>query len=353
MSRGELADAVNAALDRLYPGQSSDLHVDYRWIGKLERGEHRWPCEERRAALKDVLDAGSDAELGLYNPRSADEATAFGMAAAKEPAVIDTTVPHPARRYNYWLGGKDHFAVDRESGDMIATAFPGVVTTAKENRAFLKRAVHFLAEAGIRQFLDIGTGLPAPDNTHEVAQRVVPDAHVVYVDNDPIVGVHARALTVGDERGRTAYLQADLRDPESILQHPAVAATLDLTEPVGLLLLAVLHFIEDDDQAADIVRRLTDALPDGSYLVLSHFTLDFNTAEEVAAYKRISDAGQADAYPRTRPVVARYLEGMQILDPGVVAVSEWRPDRGPDRRPTVAEVALCGAVAGLPIRRAS
>ena len=347
MSRGELADAVNAALDRLYPGHSSDLHVDYRWIGKLERGEHRWPCEERRAALMDVLGAASEAELGLYNPRRADEAPTFGAAAVKEPAVIDTTIPHPARRYNYWLGGKDHFAVDRDSGDMIAAAFPGVVTTAQENRAFLKRAVHFLSEAGIRQFLDIGTGLPAPDNTHEVAQRVAPDARVVYVDNDPIVGSHARALTVEDKRGRTAYFQADLRDPESILQHPAVAATLDLTEPVGLLLLAVLHFIEDDEQAAGIVRRLVDALPAGSYVVLSHFTLDFNTAEEVAAYERMSAAGQTDAYPRTRPVVARYLEGLQTLPPGVVAVSEWRPDRGLDRRPHVAEVALCGAVARL------
>ena len=177
---------------------------------------------------------------------------------------IDTTVPHPARRYNYWLGGKDNFQADRESGDAMAAAFPTIRTSALENRRFLQRAVGYLArEAGIRQFLDIGTGIPTANNTHEVAQAVAPESRVVYVDNDPIVLAHARALLTSSPEGATAYIDADLRDPEKILAHPELQRTIDLSQPVGLMLVAVLHFVPDGDDPYALVRRLLDALPAG------------------------------------------------------------------------------------------
>src|SRR3954453_13107577 len=156
---------------------------------------------------------------------------------------MNTSVAHPTRRYNYWLGGKDHFAADRESGDLLANAFPTARIAAQENRDFLRRSVRFLAESGGRQFLDIGTGLPVPDNTHEIAQRIAPESRGPYVDNDPIVMTHSRALTIGTPAGRTGSLEADLRDPEAILGHPELKAVLDLGEPVALLLVAVLHFL--------------------------------------------------------------------------------------------------------------
>src|SRR5690242_4503822 len=176
--------------------------------------------------------------------------------------MVDETRVHSARRYNYWLGGKDNFAVDRESGDQIAAVFPTIRVTARENRGFLRRAVtHLAAEAGVRQFLDIGTGLPTADNTHEVAQRVAPSSRVVYVDNDPMVLVHARALLTSTPEGRTHYLEADLRTPGKILADPEVLDVLDLDQPVALMLVAVLHFVRDDAEAREIVRTLVDALP--------------------------------------------------------------------------------------------
>jgi hypothetical protein len=174
-----------------------------------------------------------------------------------DPHRIDTSVPHPARRYNYWLGGKDHFQADRDSGDAIAELFPTVRAAALANRAFMRRAVTYVARQGVRQFLDIGTGIPAPNNTHEVAQAINPDTHVVYVDNDPIVMSHARALLTSREGGLTAYLEADLRDYEEILNHPDVRRVLDLGQPVGLLLVAILHFLVDADDPAGIVAART------------------------------------------------------------------------------------------------
>jgi hypothetical protein len=257
---------------------------------------------------------------------------------------IDTSVPHPARRYNYWLGGKDHFAADRASGDAIAAAFPIVVELARANRAFQRRGVAFLAESGVRQFLDIGTGLPAPDNTHEVAQRVAPGSRVVYVDNDPIVMSHARALTRGDSRGRTAYLEADVRDPGSILGHPALRDTLDLTRPVGLLMVAVLHFVHDDEQAAGAVRELLGALPAGSYLALSHGTMDFSTPAGVAAYEKMFAAGGTDVRARSKQAVAGFFAGTEILEPGIVAVSDWRGEDAPEQRPVSQDLGIYAAV---------
>ncbi|GIJ44503.1 hypothetical protein Val02_13890 [Virgisporangium aliadipatigenens] len=260
---------------------------------------------------------------------------------------IDTSVAHPARRYDYWLGGKDNFQADRDSGDQIAKLYPGIRTAAVENRRFLRRAVTYLTrEAGIRQFLDIGTGIPTADNTHEVAQRIAPDARIVYVDNDPIVLAHARALLRSSKEGRTAYLDADLRDPDRILADADLRDTLDLTRPVGLMLIAVLHFVTDEEEPYAIVRRLLDALPPGSHLALSHGTLDFIPPEVKAA--AAASGMRSDMYGRTRDEVARFLDGLEIVEPGIVAVPEWRGEEEPAPRPAPGEVSVYGAVARKP-----
>jgi hypothetical protein len=258
---------------------------------------------------------------------------------------IDTSVAHPARRYNYWLGGKDHFAADRASGDLLAEAFPTARIAAQENRDFLRRSVRFLAESGVRQFLDIGTGLPVPDNTHEIAQRIEPESRVLYVDNDPIVMTHSRALTVGTPVGRTGYLEADLREPDAILGDPELRAVLDLGQPVALLLVAVLHFIHDDEQAVTVVRRLLDALPAGSYLVASNLTLDYAPPEQVAKHEELLASGRTDARARNKSEFGRFFDGLELVEPGIVAVSDWRPMR--QERPTAADVSIYGAVGRL------
>ena len=244
------------------------------------------------------------------------------------PAGIDVSVAHPARRYNYWLGGKDNFAADRASGDELQRLFPKVRLGALANRAQLRRATQFVAESGVRQFLDIGTGLPTADNTHQVAQRVTPDARVVYVDNDPLVMVHARALLTSTPAGRTAYIQADLNDPQSILDDPQLRGTLDMSQPVGLMLIAVLHFIHGQGAAKPIVRTLLDALPPGSFLVATHATSDFGTPEQQALYQRLIEEGKSDVWTRPRDEFAELFEGLELVEPGVVPASEWRPDDG-------------------------
>ncbi len=234
---------------------------------------------------------------------------------------------HPARVYNAWLGGKDHYPADQEAAELAAAANPGIVPAVRANRAFLGRAVRALAgPAGIRQFLDIGTGIPAADNTHEVAQRVAPDARVVYVDNDPIVLAHARALLVSAPQGATDYLEADLRDVEAILG--AARATLDLSRPVALMLVAILQYVPDADDPFDIVRRLLAGLPSGSHLVLSHPASDI-AVEEVAASMRVYNERAAEhalATPRTHAEVSRFFAGTDLLAPGVVQLPQWRPD---------------------------
>ncbi|MEV7406061.1 SAM-dependent methyltransferase [Streptomyces sp. NPDC091267] len=232
---------------------------------------------------------------------------------------------HPARVYNVWLGGKDHYPVDQEAAELAAKANPTIVPSVRANRAFLGRAVRHLAASGVRQFLDIGTGIPAAENTHEVAQRAAPEARVVYVDNDPIVLSHARALLVSDPKGRTDYVQADARDVDAIL-HEA-SRTLDLTRPVGLMLVAILQYIQDAEDPWDITHRLLDRLAPGSHLVLSHPAADV-TAPEVAESMRIYNeraASHASATPRTQDEVRRFLDGLEILEPGVVTLTRWRP----------------------------
>ncbi|MEV5768757.1 SAM-dependent methyltransferase [Micromonospora sp. NPDC052213] len=264
---------------------------------------------------------------------------------------IDTSVAHPARRYNYWLGGKDNFQADRDSGDAMAAAFPTIRTAALENRRFLQRAVRHLArEAGIRQFLDIGTGIPTADNTHEVAQAATPESRVVYVDNDPIVLAHARALLSSSPEGATAYIDADLRDPEKILQHPDLLRTIDLSRPVALMLVAILHFVPDGDDPYAVVARLLEALPPGSYLAASHATYD-HLSPEVAREARAAGRGGSPhgvISLRSLAEFTRFFDGLEVVEPGVTSVAEWRAEDAPLPRPTAAEVSMYGAVARKP-----
>ncbi|MFJ6211754.1 SAM-dependent methyltransferase [Streptomyces sp. NPDC092296] len=256
--------------------------------------------------------------------------------AGAEPVDLRTDRPHSARMYDYWLGGKTNFDPDRALGEMFERQIPGIRSMARENRRFLGRAVRYLAaEGGIRQFLDIGTGIPTEGNTHEVAQAVAPESRVVYVDNDPIVLAHARALMADGEHGRTAYIDADLRDPGAILAHPELTGTLDLSQPVGLTLVAVLMLIADRDDPWGLVRQLLDALAPGSYIAVSHPGSDFDPA----AMRQIADAAGHDGMtlvPRTQEEVARFFGDWELVDPGVVPVMGWRPDGEPPADPAAA-----------------
>jgi hypothetical protein len=260
-------------------------------------------------------------------------------------ARMDVTTAHPARRYNYWLGGKDNFAADRASGDAIEAAMPGIRLMAVENRMFLGRAVRHLAEQGIDQYLDIGTGIPAPGNTHEVAQEVRPGARTVYVDNDPLVLAHARALLTSAPTGANAYLDADLRDPDAILGHPDLKATLDFSRPIALMLVAVLHFIRDDENPQGIVDTLVGALPPGGYVVATHATWEFQSPESVAKLTAANPDGRF--VPRTGERLAELMQGLDFVEPGLVSVSRWRADSAPQPRPAIESVACNGVVARL------
>ena len=240
-----------------------------------------------------------------------------------EPPEIDASVPNSARIWNYWLGGKDNYPVDREAGDEYRATYPEIVEVARASRRFLARAVRYLAgEARVRQFLDVGTGLPTEDNTHEVAQRVAPEARVVYVDNDPVVLAHARALLTSPQRA-TAYIDADLRDPDAILA--AAARTLDLTQPVGLMLLGILGHVDDDEEARSIVRRLVAALPSGSYLTICDGTNDISEAG-VEAQRRYNESGAVPYRLRSAQQIADFFDGLEVVEPGVVSCPRWRPD---------------------------
>jgi nucleotide-binding universal stress UspA family protein len=249
--------------------------------------------------------------------------------------------------YDYLLGGKDHFEADREAIGALLQAVPNARTGARENRAFLGRAVQYLAaEAGIRQFLDIGSGLPTASNVHEVAQAVAPDSTVVYVDNDPIVMAHARALLTSHPAGRTAYLQADLRDPEAILRHPTVREALDFAKPVALMLVAVLHFFPDEENPAGIVSTLLDALAPGSYLVASQTTTDFNDEAKAADGVQAVQRAGVPFQTRTADDFADLaFTGLELVPPGLVPVSEWRPETERGLVPPPWEVGYIGAVA--------
>ena len=240
-------------------------------------------------------------------------------------AEINTGVAHTARMYDYYLGGKDNYEVDRDAAEQVLTVFPQMRAIARENRAFLGRTVRYLARNGIRQFLDIGTGIPGPGNTTEVAHEVVPDARVVYVDNDPIVMTHASALLADHDPALTSVVYGDLREPRSILDEPGVRAVLDFDEPIGVLLVAVLHFIEDREQPVEIVRELMRAVPPGSFLVLSHATADTDseTAREAAqTYNRAN----ARITLRDRLEIVRFFDGLELVEPGIVQQPWWQPE---------------------------
>lgn len=238
--------------------------------------------------------------------------------------VLDTSAAHPARVYDYWLGGKDNFAADREAGEQALKAYPQLAEAVRSNRAFLARAVGFLTgPAGVRQFLDIGTGIPSADNTHEVAQREAPDSRIVYVDNDPIVLLHAQTLLRSTAAGACDYIQADLRDPARILAE--AGRTLDFGRPVALMLLAILQFIPDDADPWGLVAQLMAPLPPGSYLVISHPTDDFNPNRQGESIQRYNERVTEQATLRGHDETARFFAGLELAEPGVVAVAKWRP----------------------------
>jgi hypothetical protein len=239
---------------------------------------------------------------------------------------IDKSVPSPARMYDFWLGGKNNFEADRAAGQAVIDAFPGILPGVRANRAFLGRAVGYLAgEAGITQFLDIGTGLPVENNTHEVAQATRPESRVAYIDNDPIVLAHARALLTSAPEGATSYSEADVRDPDTILG--LAAETLDFTEPVAITLLMILQLVPDSEDPYGIVARLMDATAPGSYLVISHPANDVDKGEIVEAYDRLNQQLPEQATLRNHAQVAQFFEELEPVDPGVIQIHRWRPDR--------------------------
>ncbi|MER6957920.1 SAM-dependent methyltransferase [Streptomyces sp. NPDC000618] len=237
---------------------------------------------------------------------------------------IDTSVPHSARIWNYWLGGKDNYPVDEQAGDAYTDVFPGIVTIARSSRAFLRRNItHLVSEAGIRQFLDVGTGLPTADNTHEVAQRLAPESRIVYVDNDPLVLAHARALLTSTAEGATAYVDADVLDPERILA--AAAETLDFSRPTALILSNILGHVADYDQALAIVTRLMAELPSGSYLSVNDGSRGIDPVFE-QAQDAYNESGAVPYNLRSVDEITAYFKGLELLDPGVVSVPLWRPE---------------------------
>jgi trans-aconitate methyltransferase len=262
---------------------------------------------------------------------------------------LHTDRAHGARIYDYVLGGKDNYALDREAADAAMTTFPSLQISMRANRSFMHRVGQFLAaECAISQFLDIGTGIPTSPNLHEVVQAIAPHTRIVYTDNDPIVLAHARALMTTTTQGRTSYIQADLRDPDTILAAPQLAATLDLDEPVALIAIAVLHFIEDDDEAHRVLRRLLDALPSGSYLAVSTATGDFDPEGTATVEQAYRDRGEVLQH-RTKSQVERFFDGLELVEPRVVQVHKWRPDDlATNLVKRDADVALYGGVARKP-----
>jgi hypothetical protein len=258
-------------------------------------------------------------------------------------ADFDTSVPHIARVYDYWLGGKDNFAADRVMGERTLQAYPNLVFSVRANRAFLARTVRFLAGQGIRQFLDIGTGIPTANNTHEVAQRIAPASRIVYVDNDPVVLSHAKALLKSTPEGACAYIDADLHDPDTILA--GAADTLDFSQPVAVMLIAVMHFVGDDAEASAIINRLMEACVPGSYVALSHAASDIDAEQMAEMVRRLNESTAEKTTLRDRAGVTRLFAGLELVEPGVIRAAEWRPDTDLE---AASPAALWGGVARKP-----
>jgi len=251
--------------------------------------------------------------------------TADSAGSYRRPAAIDTTVPHSARIWNYWLGGKDNYEVDRMAGDQFIQAFPEIAVIARASRAFMGRAIRYLAAGpGVRQFLDIGTGLPTFDSTHEIAQQVAPESRIVYVDNDPVVLLHAQTLLVSAPEGATAYIDADMREPQRIVA--AAAETLDFRQPVAVIFLGVLGHVPDDDEAVSIVRRVMDAVPSGSYLVLADGTNVVHGEQGEVAQDEYNESGAEPYTLRSPGQLARFFDGLDMVAPGLVSVPRWHPE---------------------------
>ncbi len=259
-----------------------------------------------------------------------ETAAAAAEPLSAEPLSFDTGIAHPARVYDYWLGGKDNYEADRDAAEQVIAANPNVLPGVQANRAFLRRAVQYLAgESGIRQFLDIGTGLPTAENTHQVAQNAAADARIVYVDNDPIVLAHARALLTSTPEGATAYVQADARDTDTILRE--AAETLDFSQPVAVMALMVLQYVPDSDSPHEIVSRLMAATPPGSYLVISDTSRDLDTDRVATTASRLNARmGPTRQTRRTRAEIARYFDGLDFIDPGLVLLPHWRAVANPE-----------------------
>jgi trans-aconitate methyltransferase len=243
--------------------------------------------------------------------------------------TIDPSVAHIARVQDYWLGGKDHFEADRVAGNEAIAHLPDLVESVRNTRAFLGRTIRFLAqEKGIRQFLDIGTGIPTSSNTHEVAQGIAPESRIVYVDNDPMVLAHARALLASSPEGRCAYIDADIRDPKKILD--AAAGVLDFTQPVAVVLMAVLQFVPDEDSPHELVARLLENLAPGSYLVVSHPASDLQAAAMAGMATRLNQLMAQRVRPRSKAGVAAFFDGLELVEPGVIRCPEWHPEQPGD-----------------------
>ncbi|MFC1439188.1 SAM-dependent methyltransferase [Streptacidiphilus sp. N1-10] len=262
----------------------------------------------------------------------------------ESPSPMRTDIAHSARIYDYFIGGKDNFPADREAAEQVLALRPSLALAAQANRRFMCRAVDFVVSQGIRQFLDLGTGIPTSPNTHEVAQAAAPQSRVVYVDNDPMVLAHARALLVSAPQGRTAYIDADIREPATILGHPSLLKVLDLDQPVCLMLVAVLHFVGDEEDPYGLVSELLAACPSGSRLILTHGTEDFSDeagAEALRAYR----ASGVNLHLRTAAQVLRFFDGLELAEPGLQLVNRWRPDNDLDRRARPQDITWYGAVA--------
>jgi hypothetical protein len=264
-----------------------------------------------------------------------------------EPPEIDTSTAHIARVYDYLLGGKDNYRPDRTAAEQLLNVLPSARVTVRENRRFLHRLTWYLAaERGIDQFFDIGTGIPTSPNLHEIAQDITPASRVVYVDNDPIVFVHAQARLIGTPEGRIAYIHADLRDPDAILDAPDFRATLDLDRPVALTILSTLHFVRDDDEAHELVRRYLRPLPQGSVLALSLSTTDFTPKKSSSEALATLNANGISVRARTGAEVSTFFDGLTMIEPGVVAVHRWRPTAdAAEIESADPDVSLYGAVA--------
>ena len=281
----------------------------------------------------------------MSSERERAAVTAPSSSSGHRASRLDTGVPHSARVWDYWLGGKDNFAADRAVADKIQAAVPDIVASARADRAFLGRAVrHLVGEQGVRQFLDIGTGIPAADNTHQVAQQMAADSRIVYADNDPLVLTHARALLTSHSHGATAYIDADLREPDKILD--AAAHTLNFDQPIAVMLLGILNFIPDDDQAGAIVDRLIAAVPSGSSLVISHPTTGINKDVTIRAAQLWNQSSPTEIAFRSRQQLLRFFHGLDLLEPGVVTCPQWRPD--PQEHTGPPQVMHYGGVARKP-----